>query len=51
MERQGIAELVGSERNLRNRGVQKINPHLQLRTLIVVHHDVKCRRVKKRVKI
>jgi hypothetical protein len=32
-------------------GVQKINPRLQLRTPVVVRHDVECRRVKKRVKI
>jgi hypothetical protein len=33
------------------RGIQKINPRLQLRTPIVVCHDVECRIVKKRVKI
>jgi hypothetical protein len=51
IERRGIAELVGSERSLRNRGVQKIKPHLQLRTSVIDHHDVECRRVKKRMKM
>jgi hypothetical protein len=46
MERRGIAELVGSGRRLRNRGIQKINPRLQLRIPIVVRYDVECRRVK-----
>jgi hypothetical protein len=51
MERRGIVELVGSGRSLQNRGVQKINPRLQLRIPIVVRYDVECRRVKKKVKI
>jgi hypothetical protein len=34
-----------------NRGVQKVNPRLQIRTPVVVRHDVECRRVKKRVKM
>jgi hypothetical protein len=32
-------------------GIQKINPRLQLRTSVVIHHNVECRRVKNRVKI
>jgi hypothetical protein len=51
MEQRDIAELVGSGRSLRKRGVQKINLHLQLRTPVVVRHDVECRRVKTTVKI
>jgi hypothetical protein len=47
MERRGIGELIGSGRSLRNRGVQKINLRLQVRTPVVVHHDVECRKVKK----
>jgi hypothetical protein len=47
MERRGIGKLVGSGRSLRNRGVQKVNPCLQVKTLIVVHHVIECRRVKK----
>jgi hypothetical protein len=51
MERRGITELVESGRSLQNRGVQKIIPRLQLKTSIIIHHEVECRRVKKRVKI
>jgi hypothetical protein len=51
MERRGITELIRSGRSLQNRGVQKINPRLQLKTQIVVRHDVECRRVRTRVKI
>jgi hypothetical protein len=51
MERRGISELDGSGRRLRNWDVQKVNPRLQIRTPVIVHHDVECRRVKKRVKI
>jgi hypothetical protein len=51
MERQGIGELIGSGRSLQNWDVQKINPHLHVRTPVIVHHDVECRRLKKRVKI
>jgi hypothetical protein len=51
MEWRGITELIGSGRSLQNWGVQKINPYLQLRTPVLVHHDVECRRVKKRVKM
>jgi hypothetical protein len=32
-------------------GCSKINPRLQLRTPIIVHHDIECRRVNKRVKM
>jgi hypothetical protein len=32
---------------LQNQDVQNINSHLQVMTAVVVHHDVKCRRVKK----
>jgi hypothetical protein len=51
MERRSISELVGSGRILQNRGVQKVNPCLQVRTPIIVHHGIECRRVKKRVQI
>jgi hypothetical protein len=32
---------------LQNQGVQNINSRFQVMTAVVVHHDVKCRRVKK----
>jgi hypothetical protein len=32
---------------LQNQDVQNINSRLQVMTAVVVHHDVKCRRVKK----
>jgi hypothetical protein len=48
MEWRGISELVGSERSLRNRDVQKVNPCLEVGTLIVVHHGVEW---KKRVEM
>jgi hypothetical protein len=51
MERRGITKPIRSGRSLRNRGVQKVPPHLQVRTKIVVRHDIACRRVKKIVKI
>jgi hypothetical protein len=47
MEHRGINELIRSGRSLRNRCVQKVNSRLQIRTLVVVRHDVECRRVKK----
>jgi hypothetical protein len=50
MERRGIDNLIGSGSSLRNQGVQKVTPHLQVGTTIV-RHDVNCIRVKKRVKI
>jgi hypothetical protein len=47
MERRGIHELFKSGRSLRNRDVKKVNLHLQIKTSVVVHHDVECKRVKK----
>jgi hypothetical protein len=46
-ERRGIDKPVESERSLQNRDVQKINPRLQVRTPVIVCHDVECTRVKK----
>jgi hypothetical protein len=51
MEQWCITELIESGRSLWNRGVQKINPRLQLRTPIIVRYDIEYRRVKKRVKM
>jgi hypothetical protein len=46
----GIGELIRSGRSLRNQGVQKVTPHLQVGTSIV-RCGVECRRVKKNVKM
>jgi hypothetical protein len=47
MERGGIRKLFKSGRSLRNRNVQKVNLHLQIKASVVVHYDVECKRVKK----